>query len=213
LQAIDDRITPDPKVQAIADGWRAKAFEAFKQQGFDPATVVATISEPLDGRESTVRNMPGRLTDLIADSMLREAGQADLALFNSGLIRIDDVLRPGPLTQYDVMRVLPLGGAVVKATFDGVLLAQVLDAGMKNQGGGGSLQTAGVTRAGGRWLIGGKPLVPAHRYQVALNDFLLSGSEANLGFLVRTNPHVHDIHELRDVRQALIAELRAKYGK
>jgi 5'-nucleotidase len=213
LQAIDDRITPDPKVQAIADGWRAKAFEALKQQGFDPATVVATISEPLDGRESTVRNMPGRLTDLIADSMLREAGQADLALFNSGLIRIDDVLRPGPLTQYDVMRVLPLGGAVVKATFDGVLLAQVLDAGMKNQGGGGSLQTAGVTRAGGRWLIGGKPLVPAHRYQVALNDFLLSGSEANLGFLVRTNPHVHDIHELRDVRQALIAELRAKYGK
>jgi hypothetical protein len=48
---------------------------------------------------------------------------------------------------------------------------------------------------------------------VALTDFLLSGSEENLGFLVRTNPHVRDIDELRDVRQALIAELRAKYGK
>ena len=39
---------------------------------------------------------------------------AEAAFFNAGSIRIDDVLAPGPITQYDVIRVLPFGGAVVE---------------------------------------------------------------------------------------------------
>jgi hypothetical protein len=68
-----------------------------------------------------------------------------------------------------------------------------------------------VTRAGDRWLIQGTPLDPAARYRVAVTDFLLTGGETNLGFVTPTNPAVHDVQYLRDVRLALIDELQAAY--
>ncbi len=213
LGIIDDRIAPDPGVDAIARRWRTAAFDAFRKEGFAPEAAVASIPEPLDGRESTVWNRSGLLTDILAASLLREAKSADVALVSSGSVRIDDVLPPGPITQYDVIRILPDGGRVLEATFDGALLAQVLDVGLKNQGTGGFLQTAGVTHDGGRWLIRGRPLNLSGRYTVAMTDFLLTGAETGLGFLVRSNPHVHDVRELRDIRQAVIDELKARYGK
>jgi len=39
----------------------------------------------------------------------------------------------------------------------------------------------------------------------------MSGGETNLGFLTRTNPGVHDVQDLRDVRMAFIDQLRASY--
>jgi 5'-nucleotidase len=60
-------------------------------------------------------------------------------------------------------------------------------------------------------MIAGKPLDVAARYTVATTDFLMSGGETNLGFLTRTNPAVHDVQDLRDVRFALIEELRAQF--
>jgi len=86
----------------------------------------------------------------------------------------------------------------------------VLDIGMKNAGTGGYLQTWGVARDGDRWLIQSKPLNPAVRYDVAITDFLLTGLEANLGFLTRTNPQIRNIQEFRDIRQAVIEELKRR---
>jgi 5'-nucleotidase/UDP-sugar diphosphatase len=211
LQLIDDRIAKDPAVEAVTQRWTTAAFYAFRKSGFTPERIVATTSEPLDGRESTVRNRPGRLTDLITAGFAREAGSVDVSILNGGSVRIDDVIPPGPVTEYDTIRILPFGGKVARATFDGPLLASVLDVGAKNQGMGGYLQTRGVTRQGNQWLVQGKPLDPAARYQVAVTDFLLMGLEANLGFLTATNPAVHDVQYLRDVRMALIDELRAEY--
>jgi len=169
---------------------------------------VATTTEPLDGRESTVRNRSG---DLIAASMAREAGAVDVAVFNGGSVRIDDVLPPGSITEYDIIRVMPFGGKVVKAGLEGALLARVLDTGVNNEGTGGFLHAWGAKREGGAWLVQGKPIDPTRRYAVALNDFLLTGGETNLGFLTRTNPQVHDVVELRDVRRAVIEELALTY--
>ena len=207
LEVLDDRVAADPAVEAVARKWQLIAFDAFKKDGFDPDAAVATLSQPLDGRESTVRNGRGLLTDLIAASLMREVKGADLAIFNSGSVRIDDILPPGPLSQYDIIRVLPFGGKVLKATMDGSLVSQVLDVGLKNRGAGGYLQTAGVSTASGRWLVHEKPINPSARYVVAINDFLLTGHEENLGFLTRTNPHVRDVQELRDIRQTTIDEL------
>lgn len=211
LQPIDDRIAKDPKVEAVAQRWTTVAFDAFRKSGFTPERIVATTTEPLDGRETTVRNRPGRLTDLITAGFAREAGTADVAILNSGSVRIDDVIPAGPISEYDTIRILPFGGKVARATFDGALLASVLDIGIRNQGTGGYLQTRGVTREGTQWLVEGKPLDPAARYQVAVTDFLLTGGETNLGFLVDTNPAIHGVQYLRDVRMALIDELRAEY--
>jgi 5'-nucleotidase len=211
LRAIDYRIPADPNVAARVTRWVKAGFEGFRQQGFNPETVVATSTELLDGRESIVRNRPGRLTTLITTAIAREAGQADVALFNGGSVRIDDVLPPGPITEYDVIRVLPFGGKLASASFEGGLLARVLDAGENNQGLGGYLHVQGAARGHDGWLVAGKPIEPSARYRVALPAFLLTGGEVNMGFLKLDHPQLHDVRELRDIRRVLIDELRAAY--
>ena len=207
LQRIDDAIPSAPAVDAVAQRWVEQGFAAFRREGFRPEAVVATGTEPLDGRESTVRNRAGRLTDLIAAAMAHEAKMPDVALFNGGSVRIDDVLPPGPITEYDIIRILPFGGKVVQATLDGALLARVLDTGLNNQGLGGFLHAWGARRENGAWLVQGKPIDPARGYTVVMTDFLLSGGETNLGYLTRTNPQVRDVRELRDIRRVVIEEL------
>lgn len=211
LQIVDENVRPLPAVQARVDRWTATAFAAFRRDGLTPDAPVVTLPEPLDGREATVRNRPGKLTQIIADAMRHEA-KADIGIFNGGSVRIDDVLTPGPLTEYDIIRVLPFGGKVVRASFDGSFLAQVLDQGLGNQGTGGYLHTSdGAIRTSNGWMINGEPLDPDKRYSVGISDFLLTGGETNLGYLTRTNPHVHDVEDLRDVRRAVIDELKRLY--
>ena len=211
LVSIDQRIPEDPTVAALVARWTQTGFEAFRKEGFSPDTVVATTTEVLDGRESVVRNRPGRLTDLIAAAIAREGGNVDVALFNSGSVRIDDVLPAGPITEYDIIRVLPFGGKLVTAEMEGALLARVLDTGQNNQGLGGYLHVRGAEHHDSGWMIAARPLDPAARYRVALPDFLLTGGEINMGFLTRNHPQVHDIRDLRDIRRAVIDELKATY--
>lgn len=212
-QIIDDRVPADPAVAALADRWSQAGFAAFRAQGFAPESVVATTTEALDGREATVRNRAGRLTDLIAEAMARAAAPVavDVALFNGGSVRIDDVLPAGPITEYDVIRILPFGGRIVTAEIEGALLARVLETGENNQGLGGYLHAWGARREAGGWHVGGKPIDMQARYRVALTDFLLSGAEINLGFLRRDHLQLRDVRELGDIRKAVIAELARAY--
>lgn len=211
LRPLDDRIPADPVVAARVARWVEAGFEGFRRQGFHPEAIVATTTEPLDGRESVVRNRPGRLTALITAAIAREAGGTDVALFNGGSVRIDDVLPAGPITEYDVIRMLPFGGRIVSARFAGALLARVLDAGSNNQGLGGYLHMQGAAFGPAGWSVSGKPIDPAAYYRVALPGFLLTGGEVNLGFLHRDHPQLQDVRELRDIRRALIDELKATY--
>ena len=211
LQFLDASVTPEPSVQARVSRWMTTAFDGFRRDGFVPEAAVATSTEMLDGRESTVRNRPARLTEIIANAMAREAG-AEVGILNGGSIRIDDELAPGVLTQYDIIRVLPFGGRVVRATLDGALLTRVLDTGLGNQGTGGYLHTnTGVVRRSSGWFINEVAVDPARRYTVGIYDFLLTGAEINLGFLTRTDPRVQDVQDLRDVRLAVIDELKRVY--
>jgi 5'-nucleotidase / UDP-sugar diphosphatase len=217
LVPVTDAIPEDPETAAVVEHWVELAFAAFRADGFEPEATVATIPQALDGYASAVRNRPTALTDLVAEAMLTAAAAsgvgAQAAVFNSGSIRIDDVLPPGPLTQYDVIRVLPFGDDVVLTEMTGSLLAKVLDQGLANQGSGGYLQKSGATPAeGGGWLVGGNPLDPEATYRVALLDFLLTGREVNLGYLTRTNPDLKVLQTLGDVREAVIAELQRRYG-
>jgi 5'-nucleotidase len=223
--AIDGELVPvtaaipeDPETAAVVERWVELAFDAFRRAGSEPEAAVTTIPEALDGRESSVRNRPTNLTDLVAEAMLAAASGtatgAQAAVFNSGSIRIDDVLPPGPLSQYDVIRVLPFPSAIVLTEMKGSLLTKVLDQGLSNQGTGGYLQKAGVSQAeGGNWRIGGAPVDPEATYKVALTDFLLTGREANLGYLTEDNPDLEVLQTLDDIRKAVIAELEKRYGK
>ncbi|MEH1962279.1 MAG: 5'-nucleotidase [Nostoc sp.] len=141
---------------------------------------------------------------------MQEVPDADLAVFNSGSIRIDDVIPPGPITQYDVIRILPFGGKVVAVEISGALLQRVLDQGQANKGTGGYLQTAKVSQqANSRsWLIQGQPLDPKRTYKIAINDFLISGKEKGLDFLNLQQPGIKLIAEKRDIRFVMIDQLK-----
>ena len=99
--------------------------------------VVADVKESLDGREEVIRSGSTRLTDLVVESFLHAIPAAQGAIFNSGSIRIDDVLPPGRVTQYDVLRIMPFGGQVMDVSLPGGLLRRVLDQGERNRGSGG----------------------------------------------------------------------------
>lgn len=212
LRRITSDDPDDPEVAAQVDRWVDAAFAGFKAQGFEPERVLTKTDEDLDGRESTVRNRPTRLGQLIAEGMIEAAGGVDLAIFNAGSIRIDDVIPAGNVSEYDVIRTLPFGGTVLGCKMQGDLLGRVLDQGRANAGIGGFLQTANVTYADG-WLINGQPLDPSRSYSVAILDFLLSGREFKLEFLTRENPGVSSITEHGDIRSAFIAELEETFGR
>ncbi|MGH8065963.1 MAG: bifunctional metallophosphatase/5'-nucleotidase [Candidatus Entotheonellia bacterium] len=214
LHAITDVILLDPDVEQQIQQWVKIAFDAFKQQGFDPEAVVASVPFALDGLEASVRNRPTPLTELIADSLLHVSPGAELAIFNSGSIRVDDTLPPGNVTEYDVLRILPFGGTVASVEMRGSLLQRVLEQGRNNQGSGGYLQTAGVSVSSTvmPWMINGVSLDPSRTYQVAINDFLLTGHEARLDFLTRQHPELRVIKEHGDIRRALIEHLKHKFG-
>ena len=211
VERMDEHIQPQPAMETEIRRWTSAAFAAFRRDGFDPEAIVAVVPEALDGRDSTVRVRAGNLTDLITAAIAREAVDADVAILNGGSVRIDDVLMAGPITEYDIIRILPFGGKVLKATLRGSLLADVLAAGQLNQGIGGYLHPRGATRRGEAWLVNGQPLDPNRRYVVAVPEYMLTGGEARMNFLTRTNPLVENVRELADIRQAVIAELKARY--
>lgn len=210
LQAITEAIAPDAAVDAEVKRWTTIAFDAFRKDGFEPDRVVATLPYALDGRQYAVRNTTGNMTTVIMDALAREASP-DVVLMNGGSIRIDDELPAGPVTEYDVIRILPFGGAVTRVSMPGSLLLRALEAGERNRGSGGFLSALGASKSGDRWFVQGKPLNPSTRYRVAMPEYLMTGREANLPFLTRTHPLIGNIEDLRDIRQALIAELSARF--
>lgn len=214
LVPITDDLPEDPATAAEVQRWLDTGWAGFREAGFEPEEVVTTVTEALDGLESSVRYRPTVLSDLIARGMLAEVAGADAAMVSGGSIRIDDVVPAGPLTQYDVIRILPFGGSVFEVEMGGALLARVLDQGVANVGSGGYLQTAGVRQDPDSegWVVGGAPLDPDATYRVAISDFLLTGRETGLDYLTPDHARLTVVAEHRDVRQALIDELRRRYG-
>jgi 5'-nucleotidase / UDP-sugar diphosphatase len=212
------RITPDiPEDAATAKvvrEWTERAYQGFRANGFDPGQVVAQTTEAFDGKESSVRNHSTALTELVAQAMLREWPEANAAIFNAGSIRIDDEIAPGPITQYDIIRILPFGGKVLGVEMKGSLLARLLEAGRANRGKGGFLHAANAARsaAGNSWLVAGQPLDLERTYRIAISDFLMSGMEGGIEFLTRDAAGVGKVTELRDIRFAVIEEIQRRWG-
>lgn len=208
LLRIDDRLADEPKTAAEAKRFTDLAFDAFRKDGLDPERVVTTAWVDLDGREASVRNRATDLTALLAEAMLQATPGAQVALYNSGSVRIDDVILKGsPITEYDVLRILPFGGAVVHTRMTGALLLQILAASEQNRGKGGYLQTAGLGGGAGTWHVAGAPIDPAATYVVAINDFLLTGKEDNLAFLTPTAEGLSEKKDGPDLRRAFIDRL------
>jgi 5'-nucleotidase/UDP-sugar diphosphatase len=210
LERITDKIPEDAETARAVAEWVQRGYSAFRESGFDPGAIVATTTIPLDGLESSVRNGSTNLSELIAEAMLESVPSAEISIYNSGSIRIDDVLPPGNITQYDIIRILPFGGDTVSVEMKGRLLELVLERGRANRGTGGYLQTEGVRldEKSGTWAIGGRALEKERWYRVAINSFLLTGKERGLDFLTSDNTQLKVIEKKGDVRFAVIRQLQ-----
>ncbi|MGV3527870.1 MAG: bifunctional metallophosphatase/5'-nucleotidase [Flavisolibacter sp.] len=217
LVMLDEHIPLDSATTMVVNKWTAIAEQNYSSLGFDAHEVLVENGEPLEGRETEVRRTHTNLTDIIVAAMMQAAPQAEVAILNGGSIRVDDKLTP-PITQYDILRTLPFGGAVKEADIRGKTLTRILDAGLSNRGTGGFLHTnKAVTQQNGTWLINGHPIDPQKAYRVALAEFLLTGHEANLDFLNPENPDVVTVYDtdktsaaLADIRRAVVDYLKSK---
>ena len=72
--------------------------------------------------------------------MRKAAPEADVLIFNGGSIRVDDIVQM-PVTQYDIIRILPFGGGIREVEMKGDMLIRILDIGLKNKGTGGFLHS------------------------------------------------------------------------
>jgi 5'-nucleotidase / UDP-sugar diphosphatase len=221
LRKIDESIPQDSAVAVVVKKWDDIMDVSLKKAGMDRNDVVSQISEPLDGRESSMRNTHTNLGDLIAKAMTASASKpVDCSIFNSGSVRIDDQLS-GRITQLDIMRILPYGGKIVEVALKGRLLERILETGVKNKGNGGFLQWDKIRHdeAKSEWFVNGKLLDVNQDYYIAIPKFMMEGKETNFGYLTPQNPDVQkvaesdekDMNDVRnDVRKVLIAYLKGK---
>lgn len=183
LVPINATTPEDEKVAKIVDKWVKIGDESMLAMGYKPYEVVTHTDEAWDGRESTIRHQQSLLGKVIAESMLAAVPDAEGALFNSGSIRVDDILE-GDILQYDVLRTLPFGGGIAISKMNGKDLVKTLEVGtVKNIGIGGYLQVKNFEKKENRWYINGEKIEDKKTYKVVLTDFLMEGKEANLAFL------------------------------
>jgi len=149
------------------------------------AKLVGRTTVELDARSANGRTQETNVGNFVADAF-RTATGADVGLMNGGSIRADELIRPGPLTNRNVLSILPFKNRVVKIELDGETLRQTLEHGVARSAEdaepGRFPQVSGIrfsfdaTRAPGSRVVNvtvnGKPLDPKKKYTVATTDYL-----------------------------------------
>lgn len=199
LKLINEQIKEDPKILKLIEKWKDKTFKAFEKTGINPREVVCKTTTVLDGLEATVRNKSNELTNLIAKGMLNSYKDVDLAFYNAGSIRIDDILPVGEITGYDILRILPFGGKILKINLSGATLIKTIDKSNNSRGTGGFLQFTKINK---------KFIDPKKIYKAVVLDYLINRSNTYT-FLHKEVKIVSD--EGIDIREAFSKELKQKF--
>jgi 5'-nucleotidase / UDP-sugar diphosphatase len=181
LIPVDDRLAEAPDVAQLVQ--RQAALLARELE-----TPVGRTAVPLDARESLVRREQTRLGRFFGE-LMRERVGGQVALLNSGAIRGNRVLPPGPITRRDIRELLPFSNTVTLLEVTGDALRAALERSVDElpRPTGHFLQTAGVEfsvdparppgRRVGGIMVAGRPLDPAGRYRVATLDYLARGQD------------------------------------
>jgi 5'-nucleotidase len=218
----------DPQVAALVGRYTAAARPAAER-------VVGYLAGPA----LNPRNGETPVANLIADAQLAatrspEGGGADLSFINTGGVRSDLIPRPdGSVTYGQIFTLEPFGNTLVVKTLTGAQLKALLEQQFEDSGGKGQLRTSTFVPSAGfsfafdlsrplgdrivGMTLGGKPIDPAGRYRVTVNNFLASGGD-NYSVLTQgtdafdagldldaleawlgTNPTVPAVGRIRDV--------------
>lgn len=185
LYPITDAIPSDPAMDALVKKWEAFGDECMKQQGYAPYDSIGFAFTPLDGRDGSMRYGQTNLGFLICDAFRQADTKSDLAIMNSGSVRIDDQIA-GFVVQKHILACLPFGGDIKRGQILGDSLRKILDTGLdpKLDGNGAHLQySSNLTRSGSTYTLNGKPLDGKKLYTLTLPGFLADGGEKPLAFI------------------------------
>jgi len=142
LERVDRRLAFDSTTQRVVRAWTDSLVRRL-----GPERVVATAVVPLDARDARSRSQESALGDLVTDAMRVGTG-ADVALINSGGLRLDDVLAAGPITNYQLESIFLFADETRAVTFPltGARLRELLEHSVSDgvYGHGGFLQVSGV---------------------------------------------------------------------
>jgi 5'-nucleotidase len=143
LVRIDNRLPADTAVAAVTERW-----EDSLRARLGPERVVGRTSVPIDARDELGRRRESLLGDLVTDAM-RWGTSTDVALLNAGTLRLDDVIRPGPLSNYQLESIFlfPDETRVLTVPLTGARLRALLEHGVADGslGKGGFLQVSGIS--------------------------------------------------------------------
>ncbi len=177
-----------PVAAGVADSAGVGAIVAtYKKELEEKLSVVVGESlVALDGERANVRTRETNLGDLIAD-MMRQAGQADIALTNGGGIRAS--IDKGPVAVGEIFTALPFDNTLVVLEVSGADIKAALERSVSAYPKelGAFLQVSGLefefdpSRAAGERVtavtVAGAPLDPKRFYRVATNDFMAAGGD------------------------------------
>jgi 5'-nucleotidase len=161
------------RVAAIVASYAAKLGDVRRQV---VGRAVAAF-DPVRDRESPI-------AEFVAQAMLDSVAGADIAVMNSGGVRVG--LPAGDITLGAVMSSLPYGNAVATLKLKGADLREALIGALARRGKGAYPQFAGATITGSATdpliTIRGAPLDPERVYLVVTNDFMRAGGDGYVAF-------------------------------
>jgi 2',3'-cyclic-nucleotide 2'-phosphodiesterase (5'-nucleotidase family) len=143
LVKIDNRLPDDTAVAAVVERW-----EDSLRARLGPERPVGQTTAAIDARDAVGRQQESLLGDVVTDAM-RWGTHADVALLNAGTLRLDDVIRQGTLSNYQLESIFlfPDETRVLAVPLTGARLRAVLEHGVADGslGKGGFLQVSGVS--------------------------------------------------------------------
>jgi 5'-nucleotidase / UDP-sugar diphosphatase len=192
LVPINAGLPSDTTVARVVAEW-----EDSLQRRLGPERVVGTTTMPIDPSTSLSRRGESMVGDLVSDAMRSGTG-ADVALLNSGTLRLDHVLQPGPISNHQLEAIFPFADQTRVVTFPltGAGLRRILEHGVSSGvlGTGGFLQVSGLSftfdpsKPSGRRVVGdirrpsGRTLAPGDSVRVAFGVY--SACEGGDGYSV-----------------------------
>ena len=181
LVRIDRALPRDSAVSGVIAAWKDSLGQRL---GAERAVVSTAV--PIDPSQSLSRRRESMLGSLVTDAM-RSGTRTDVALLNSGTIRLEEVIRPGPISNYQLESIFPFAdqSRIVTFPLTGAQLRRLLEHSVSDRvlGTGGFLQVSGLSftfnpaRPSGSRVIGpirresGGTLRPGDSVKVAFGSY------------------------------------------
>jgi len=188
-------LQPEPKMQEKVDRIVQNHEEWFCSHNHEVGDclqqAVGRTAVPLNGEELVIRRYETNLGNWIADQVLAAAPDADIAFINSGALRVNQTIPPGPITRRHIEELLFYDSALVRAELTHQELDAVLERSTEDWVGQGHwLQISGMAfkhdprnpeghRVNAIQLFrnGKMSELPDRPLQIVTNKFLMEGGD------------------------------------